>query len=252
METRSARTRGGWLRDDGLLLSPALAELGVVAGFTTRALGSLGGAATPADEAGRARAALAARLGFRDVVRVRQVHGDVVVRADAPFGRWPEADAVWTDRAGVLLGVAAADCVPLLVADPGGRIGAAHAGWAGTSREVARRLVAAMHAAGADPARMVAAVGPSIGPCCYTVGPDRVAAIRERLGALADRALRDRDGEIVFDLWSANAEQLREAGVGRVETSGICTRCGGEDLWSYRARERVGLGLGLGFVGRRA
>lgn len=180
-----------WRRHGHLLVSPALSALGVVAGSTTRGLGSMGGSATPPEDAARARASLAARLGFDAVVRVKQVHGDAVVRADAPFpSPWPEADAMWTDTPGVLLGVVAADCVPILIADDAGRIGAAHAGWEGTSRQVARRLVHAMREGGADPRRMVATLGPSVGPCCYTVGSERAATIRERLGGpAAERAL---------------------------------------------------------------
>jgi hypothetical protein len=185
------------------------------------------------------------------VVRVKQVHGDAVVRVDGPFASpWPEADAMWTDRAGVLLGVVAADCVPILVADDAGRIGAGHAGWEGTSRRIAQRLVRSMRAAGADPRRMAATLGPSIGPCCYTVGSERAALIRERLGQDAEHALVQRDGEVVFDLWTANADQLRAEGVATVEIAGACTKCGDEDTWSRRAGD-VGL-LGLAFIGRTA
>jgi hypothetical protein len=243
------RSEEVWRRHGHLLISPALASLGVTAGATTRGLGSMGGSSTPPDDAARARTSLATRLGFGAVVRVKQVHGDTVVRADAPFAApWPEADALWTDRPGVLLGVVAADCVPILVADGAGRVGAAHAGWEGTSRHVARRLVAAMRAAGADPARMVAALGPSIGPCCYTVGSERAATIRERLGADAERALVRRDGEVVFDLWTANADQLHAEGIGTIEIAGACTKCGDAEVFSLRGGD-AGL-LGLAFIGR--
>ncbi len=243
-------TTGRWRRSAGLLLSPALSDLGLVAGFTTRALGSMGGSATPVEDAVRARAALAESLGFPGVVRVKQVHGTEVVRADRAFASpWPEADAMWTDRAGVLLGIVAGDCVPVLVADPDGRIGAGHAGWEGTTLGVARRLVDALRSAGADPGSMVASLGPSIGPCCYAVGEERARTIRERLGSAGDRALVRRGSVISFDLWTANAEQLQAAGVGRIEVSGTCTKCGGADTWSRRAGD-VGL-LGLAFVGRR-
>lgn len=246
----SAVTRTPWVREGDLLISPSLAARGLVAGFTTRAAGSMGGSATPAVEASRGRDALAARLGFAAVVRTRQVHGDRVVRAEGPFAPWPEADATWTDRPGVLLGVAAADCVPVLVTDDRGRIGAAHAGWEGTTREVARRLVGALRDSGADPSRMVAALGPSIGPCCYEVGGERAATVRARLGGAADRALVARGERTAFDLWTANADQLAAEGVAAIEVSGTCTRCGGEGLWSWRGGD-IGR-LGLAFIGRRA
>ncbi len=241
-----------WRHERGVLYSPALTELGLAAGSTTRPLGSMGGSATPSHDALHARAALAASLGFDGVVRVTQVHGSGVVHADAPFASpWPRADAVWTERVGVLLGVTAADCVPVLVAEAGGtRIGAAHAGWEGTTRGVARRLVAALRAEGAAPSGMVASLGPSVGPCCYSVGDERAQMVRERLGAAGGRALARRDGVTTFDLWTANVEQLRDEGVGRIEVSGICTRCGGANTWSRRSGD-VGL-LNLAFIGRRA
>jgi YfiH family protein len=253
-----------WPERDRILWSPALSERGVVAGFTTRGLGSMGGRATPPEEASANRAALAARLGFDDVVRVKQVHGDRVLYAPfvrpapaspVPAGHLseaPEADAMWTDRPGVLLGIVAADCVPILIADDAGRIGAAHAGWDGTTREVARRLVQALRDDGADPTRMVAALGPSIGPCCYTIGEERASLIRER-GGSGPGAVVERDGSFVFDLWRANAFQLGAEGVRSIEIAGVCTKCGGSDLWSYRGRDegQTGTGLGLGFIGRR-
>jgi len=64
-------------------------------------------------------ASLAARLGFDRVVRLRQVHGDTVVHADDVGTPWPDADAMWTATSGLLLGVAAADCVPILIAVAG-------------------------------------------------------------------------------------------------------------------------------------
>ena len=257
-------TATAWPLVDGLYRSPSLTALGLVAGFTTRAEGSLAGSVFPEAEQDAARERLARRLGFRDVVRVRQVHGNAVIRVPfvrrgpalpapaEPHSTAPEADAMWTDERGVLLGVAAADCVPVLVADAaGGPIGAAHAGWEGTTKRVAQALVRELARAGADPARLVAAIGPSIGPCCYTVDAARAAVIRERLGAASADALRAGGERITFDLWAANATQLADAGVRSVELAGLCTRCGGADLWSYRSRgERGPQGTALAVLGR--
>ncbi len=238
-----------WVSRDGLLRSPLLDSLGVVNGFTTRALGSMAGSVFPLDEQARNRDALAVRLGFGAVVRLRQVHGADVVRVDGSAGASPKADAMWTDRAGVLLGIAAADCVPVLVADPDGHIGAAHAGWQGTSLGIARTLVEALVAGGARRDRLVAALGPSIGPCCYTIEGPRAAVIVERLG---NAALATEDGRIVFDLWRANEGQLHAAGVRTVEISGLCTRHSGADVWSYRGRGAGGRwGSALAVIGRQ-
>jgi len=238
-----------WVGRDGLLRSPLLERYGVVAGFTTRAQGSMAGSVFPLDEQARNRDALARALGFDAVARVRQVHGNTVLRVDRAAEPWPEGDAMWTDRTGVLLGVAAADCVPILVADPAsGRIGAAHAGWQGTRLRVAQGLVRALVGAGSRASAIVASIGPSIGPCCYTV--DAVRADLVRASGQAAYLREGEDGAFVFDLWSANVAQLHDLGVESVEVSRICTRSGGHDLWSYRGRGADGrYGTQLGFIG---
>ena len=239
-----------WVERDGILRSPALSALGLVAGFTTRALGSMAGGVFPLDEQERNRRALASQLGFDRVVRLKQVHGDRVVHADAVTEPWPEADGMWTATPGLLLGVAAADCVPILIADPDGPVGAAHAGWQGTSKRIAVALVSELVKRGADPARLVASIGPSIGPCCYVIDDTRAAVIRERLGAdSADLLFAGADGRPVFDLWSANVQQLEQAGVRIVERCDLCTQSGGADVWSYRGAKGTN-GTGLGIIGR--
>lgn len=245
--------RHAWLEREHLLWSPMLGILGLVAGFTTRAQGSMAGSKHPLEEQAANRAALAARLGFGEIVRAKQVHGREVVHVTQAVDPWPVADAMWTERPGVLLGIAAADCVPILVADPRGPIGGAHAGWQGTSLGVAGALVEAMVAGGAARERLVAAIGPSIGPCCYTIDEERAQVVRERIG---DEALHEAavDGarRFVFDLWAANVAQLKAAGVERVEIARLCTLSGGADLWSYRGRGPDGVyGTQLGFIGRR-
>ena len=244
-----------WVEEGATLRSRLLEGLGLVAGFTTRALGSMAGSVFPLDEQARNREALARSLGFAAVVRAKQVHGTAVAFVGGSEGGgarldpWPVADALVTDREGVLLGIAAADCVPVLVAGRQGPLGAAHAGWEGTSKGVARALIAALADAGARPAELVASIGPSIGPCCYTIDEQRAAVVRGR--GLGDHLL-ERDGATVFDLWSANEAQLRGMGVPTVEIARICTRCGGRDLWSFRGRgadDRYG--TQLAFLGRR-
>ncbi len=80
-----------WIARDGLLWSPSLSTLGLVAGFTTRAQGSLAGSHHPPGEQAANRAALAQRLGFAAVTRAKQVHGRDVVRVDGPRDPWPTA-----------------------------------------------------------------------------------------------------------------------------------------------------------------
>jgi YfiH family protein len=246
--TSEAIRTSTWTADGGLLRSPLLSSLGLVAGFTTRAFGTMGDATTPRDVQQRNRVAVATLLGFEGVARAKQVHGNDVARVDSVPSEWPEADAMWTDRSGLLLGVVAADCVPVLVAErDGDAIGVAHAGWHGTSLRVTSRLVEVLTAGGARPDRLVAALGPSIGPCCYTVDDERAALVTDRLGPGNDDLVAG--GR--FDLRAANARQLRDAGVPTVEVSGICTRCGGVDVWSFRGRDASpDYGTCLAFLGR--
>lgn len=240
-----------WETRDALLRSPMLERAGFVAGFTTRELGSMAGSVFPLDEQARNRALLARRLGFDTVVRVRQVHGNAIVRMERATEPWLEADGMWTERAGLLLGIAAADCVPVLVADrDSGRIGAAHAGWQGTRLRVVQALIRALVDAGSRASALVAAIGPSIGPCCYTIDAARADLVRTS-GQGAH--LGEAKGAFAFDLWSANADQLASLGVADIEIAGICTKSGGHDLWSYRGRDPDGrYGTQLGFIGRAA
>jgi YfiH family protein len=243
-------TEATWVERDGILRSPALSSLGLVAGFTTRARGSMAGGVFPLDEQERNRRALASQLGFDRVVRLKQVHGDRVVHADAAGEPWPEADAMWTSTPGLLLGVAAADCVPILIADPAGPFGAAHAGWQGTSKRIAIALVVELVKQGAATARLVASIGPSIGPCCYVIDDARAAVIRQRLGPdSADVLFAGTDGRPIFDLWSANVQQLEQVGVRTIERCDVCTQSGGADVWSYRGQTGTN-GTGLGIIGR--
>jgi YfiH family protein len=242
--------RGTWEERDGMLRSPLLSSFGLVAGFTTRAQGSMAGSRHPLEEQARNRAVLARTLGFDGVARTKQVHSKDVVRRDASDELWPTADAMWTGDSGVLLGIAAADCVPVLIADPEGPIGAAHAGWQGSTLRVAEALVEAMVAGGAVRERLVASLGPAIGPCCYVIDMERATLVKDRIGESCLRKVNDR---IVMDLWAANTAQLRSVGVTRIEMSAVCTLSGGADLWSYRGRDPDGMyGTQLGFIGRRA
>jgi YfiH family protein len=129
-------------------------------------------------------------------------------------------DALWTDEPGVPLLALAADCVPIAVAATGGRpaLAVVHAGWRGLAAGVVEAGVASLGASGT-----AAIVGPSIGPCCYQVGPE----VSERF----DPGLTERGA---LDLWSAAERALRRAGVGSVERVDICTRCHPERFFSHR------------------
>ena len=206
-------------------------------GWTTRALAP----GSPEDEDG-GYARLAARAGSTPdgMVRLRQVHGNAVVVAEEARRREaPAGDALISRDPGLLLTVRVADCVPLLIADrSSGAVAAVHAGWRGTSAAVARRAVDAMiQRFGSRPADLAAALGPSIGPCCYETGATVRQALHEA-GWRAEAIERWFEGpeHRHLNLWRANREQLIAAGLDgeSVFVAGLCTACHPDWFHSYR------------------
>lgn len=183
--------------------------------------------------------------------RVKQVHGARAVRAGAPSQPVDEADVVVSRAAGIAACVSVADCVPVLLADPeSGAVAAVHAGWRGTLARAAAEGVRALgREAGATPARLFAAVGPSIGPCCYEVSPDLAARFAAEIGPEVVR----RGAAPSLDLWSANAAVLQAAGIGeeRIEVLARCTSCERELFFSHR-RDAGRTGRQMAFIAPRA
>lgn len=202
---------------------------------------------------------IADTVGCPDLIRVNQVHGRALFVADddAPRER-PDADIIVSSRAGRAIAVQGADCIPLLVADRRLRVvAAAHAGWRGLAQRVPMEAVCALSAAyGSRPADLVVAIGPSIGACCYEIGPDVITAF-EQSGAtrmemarwfVASRAdvprntpmpgvaRTPRPGHAFFDGWQCAFDQLVNAGVphGQIHRAELCTASHPEVLCSYR------------------
>jgi YfiH family protein len=199
-----------------------------------------------------------AQDGF-SLVGVRQIHSGVVhvVRQGdgALEGRLQtvegkavlEGDGLMTDVPGVLLGVGTADCVPVLVVDVEKRVVAAfHAGWRGTVARIVEHGVARMgEEYGSRVEDLVAAVGPSIGACCYTVGDEVRAEFGGQFG-YADSLFHDEGREMRLNLWEANRRQLLDAGVSeaRISVVGECTACardadGARRYFSHRGEKGV-------------
>ena len=179
----------------------------------------------------------------------------VIHRGSLLPDRPPEADVLVSDDPDVAIAIRAADCVPILMVDRDtGAVAAVHAGWRGTA---ARAAVAALHTMereyGTHPQNVVAAIGPSIGPCCYQVGSDLVDAFA---AAGHERYLIDRwfstpppargsheRPQLRLHLAGANADQLVMAGVppGQIHDVGLCTAMHLDVLTSYRAeKEQAG------------
>ncbi len=196
--------------------------------------------------------------GRRPLITLKQTHSAVVHRIPSQaLGQigsrgvpYAEGDGLITDQPGVLLGIQTADCVPILIADLHTRaVGAFHAGWRGTVAGIVGQGVQEMAANfGSDPIDLVAAIGPSIGPCCYRVGEEVRNAFTERFV----------DGQTLFhrnevdsanprlDLREANRRQLIAKGLPPEQISVVaqCTACtfdpdGQRRFFSYRAEAGV-------------
>ena len=155
----------------------------------------------------------------------RQEHTSLVHRAE-PGARGEPGDGLWTDEPGLPMLKLTADCVPIALAradDERPALALLHAGWRGLAEGVVEAGVAALGGG-----RLAAAVGPSIGPCCYEVGPE----VSERFDADLTRGR-------ILDLWTAAELAQRRAGVETVDRVDHCTRCNPDLFFSHRRQGRV-------------
>ncbi len=242
----------------------ALTALGLPHALTTR---HCPGASSPGDDRCPVPPAAAAILSRHDLdpsrlAFARQVHGTRVVHATGP-GSAGEADVILSRLPGQPVAVFTADCLPIVLCDRDrGLLALVHAGWRGTVNDVARAAVEALTAAGADAAGLVAAIGPSIGPCCYEV--DHVVtepltsafpwterwirpvgtSRRARAGsppARPDWPTTEEEREHwMLDLWGVNETQLALAGIrpSNIHNVRLCTSCRTDLFYSYRRGAR--------------
>jgi hypothetical protein len=175
---------------------------------------------------------------------VWQVHGNQVICTDGPRRAGvphQKADAIITNNQNIKLLMLFADCVPILLFDPVRKVvGIVHAGWKGTALKVAAKTVETMcNCYATQPADILAAIGPSIGPDHYSVGNEVVLSFDTAYGLEARRFIRGRDGAVKLNLWEANHYILEQAGVKQIEVSEICTACHLEDWYSHRVENAV-------------
>ena len=216
-------------------------------------------------------------LGAKDLtlVSLKQIHSDVVhLFQDSPAEPC-RGDAAATNRPGLLLAVQTADCVPILLADPKKRaVAAVHAGWRGTLQRIVVKAIGKMQMQfGSKPADLLAAIGPSIGGCCYEVGTEVASEFRSQFSNASDWFDELRTGDepnplqwlnmappghqpptknVLLDLRKANRAQLLDAGLlaQNIGVSGLCTACRRDLLFSYR-KERGATGRLLSVIGIR-
>jgi polyphenol oxidase len=200
-------------------------------------------------------------LGAPDLalVSLHQIHSDVVRTFDSAPAEQCKGDASATNRPGLLLGIRTADCAPVLIVDPKKRVVAAvHAGWRGTLQRIVTKAIGQMQMQfGCRPEDLLAAIGPTIGGCCYEVGTEVAAAFTAQFPNAPDFFDELRTGDepnplqwlnmmppghqpppnkVRLDLSKANRSQLIEAGLRpqNIHVSGLCTACHPKLLFSYR------------------
>lgn len=188
----------------------------------------------------------AAHLGMtaEDICRTYQTHSSNVVtvwQSDRGVGLLKPpfesgVDGLVTKEKNVLLTVRAADCVPILLYDLKNEICAAvHSGWRGTVAAIVAKAVKQMIDLGSNHEDIIAAIGPSIGQCCYEVGEELFRAFMDE-GAHFGSCFEERNGKLYLDLKMANALILHRCGIvdERISTSDECTACNTERFFSHR------------------
>jgi polyphenol oxidase len=190
------------------------------------------------------QAAATVGAGLEQITLVKQVHGGSVhvlkkgMAGPAEIAARPEADAIASDVPGLVLGVQVADCVPILLADPRrGAVSAVHAGWRGTCAGIAVAAVRTMVSEfGSEAEELTAAIGPSIGPCCYDIGKNVLDAFRNADWERLERWFPTQAGKLRLDLWTATRDQLLAAGLveDHIYLCGLCTKTHQNVFESYR------------------
>jgi hypothetical protein len=179
-------------------------------------------------------------MGGENLLYMSQVHGrEILVVHGKDSSRFPQngqADAVITDRKDLILMVKQADCQGVLLYDSNARvIAAAHCGWRGNVLNILGSVVERMVSEfGCSRSRMMAAIGPSLGPCCaeFITYPN-----------IFPRSFRSSMVRLnYFDLWQISRRQLLKAGLGvsNIEVAGVCTACRTDMFFSYRAEKTTG------------
>ena len=196
---------------------------------------------------------------------LNQIHSDVVHLFETPPAGPCRGDASITNRPGLLLAVQTADCVPILLVDPKNRaVAAIHAGWRGTLQRIVGKAVGKMQMQfGTKPVELLAAIGPSIGGCCYEVGTKVASEFRSQFPTASEWFDELRTGDepnplqwlnmqppghqpppknVLLDLRKANRAQLLAAGVRaqNIVSSDLCTACRRDLFFSYRKEGTTG------------
>ncbi len=189
-------------------------------------------------------------IGAR-IAAAKQVHGDRIVEVRSPESRHclssgglagarsqiqnTEADAVVTDVPGIAASVRVADCAGTIIYDPENKVVAAvHSGWRGVANKIPAKTVKLMRKKfGSYPAKLLAAVSPAIGPCCFEVGPEVYKLRRQKVFS---NIFTSRKGRVYMDIWKGAVNLLVSAGIKRknISVCRMCTSCNPKLFFSHR------------------
>ena len=180
------------------------------------------------------RRLVAEHVGFRyeDLTVTKHVHGVDVWTVGDPLPEPPEFDGMVSTKPGAVLGAFAADCVPMVLADPKNKVcGAAHSGWRGTVNGIAANMVSTMKEKGAKAHDIQVALGPCIGVCCFEVGDEVVLEFESKLGSV-DGMVVDGPKKKHIDLRKALEHQFLAAGLSpeNIDWNPPCTKCNPEPV----------------------
>lgn len=240
-------------KDIHYIAIPALEKFGQIKhAFTTRqgGLGARSSGIKLTDD----WKALAEAFGINPerLVTANQVHGENIVRVDGrnfKETKTVQADAMITNAIEMAIGVETADCVPVLLVDPlTPAVGAVHAGWRSTVKRIVQKAVKKMQDEfGSDPSRLIAAIGPTIGPECYEVDEPVMGLVREAFPFWKEVASARGIDRWSLDLVKLNKLELAQIGLSEknVHSIGLCTSCRRDLFYSFRAEGRTGRMLSM-------
>ncbi|MGD7008504.1 peptidoglycan editing factor PgeF [Metabacillus sp. 84] len=212
--------------------------------------------------ANRRLCAAEAGISLENWVFADQVHGKRIVKAgqkERGSGAFHydqailEADGLYTNQTGLVLALAYADCVPIFFYEKKAKlIGIAHAGWKGSVLNIGGEMIAAwLEAEGASLENIHAAIGPSIGPCCYKVDDSVISKVNKLFNHHEELPwVETEPGQYRLDLKKLNAALLKKAGLSdnQISVSGLCTCCEKDLFFSHR-RDAGRTGRMIGFIG---
>lgn len=159
-------------------------------------------------------------------------------------------DGIYTDEKGIMLAALYADCVPLFFySSDAQRVGIAHAGWKGTTKDIAGEMIQIWQKDGISPQDIVTAIGPSIGKCCYEVDDKVIDSVKQVVGASENFYTQNDNGKYQLDLKAVNKRLFVKAGIKEenIFVSNYCTSC--SDLFFSHRSDKGKTGRMMGYIG---